>query len=149
MTLTRRGSGYALNGDGNELTEVLALLEHYIVDDARWAHNAKQHPAMVAKAAGYRKLRERLAQMQSQAAKEVTAEFFGKTYTASATRGDDGIYVRIFHEGKQVSPEYAVTDAVGADLMDATGINAVDNLIKMALKDLEENLKRQAQRQSP
>lgn len=146
MTLTRRGSGYALNGDGNELTEALSLLEDYITTDAQWAHNAGRRPAMLAKAASYRKLRDRLAGMQSQAAKDVSFECLGKTYTASARVGDDGLYVRILHEGRQVSPEYAITDAVDADLMDATGLDGVDELIQMAVSDLKEKLEREARK---
>lgn len=60
MTVTKRGNGYALNGDIHELTEALNLLEYYITEDASWAHNARRRPAMRAKAASYKQLRERL-----------------------------------------------------------------------------------------
>lgn len=66
MTVTRRGSGYALNGDVNELAETLNLLETYIEEDAKWAHNRKRRPAMMAKAAGYRAFRERLEILRQQ-----------------------------------------------------------------------------------
>jgi len=68
MTVTRRGNGYAVNGDIHELTEALNLLEYYIEDDARWSHNRRRRPAMLAKAAGYRQLRERLGALTGEEA---------------------------------------------------------------------------------
>ncbi len=66
MTVTKRGNGYALNGDIYELTEALNLLEYYLDDDAKWAHNWRRRPAMEAKAAGYRQLRERLGALKDE-----------------------------------------------------------------------------------
>lgn len=66
MTVTKRGSGYALNGDVHELTEALNLLESYIEHDAQWAHNRRRRPAMMAQAARYRVLRERLTALATE-----------------------------------------------------------------------------------
>lgn len=142
MTVTRRGSGYALNGDVNELTEALSWLEGYIEQDAAWAHNRKQRPAMMAKAAGYRKLREFLAELHSVVTQSRQFTVGETTYETRVAQSDDGFYIRIYQEDKQVSPTYSVTGEVGNDLADDKGLDAVSELMDMAERDLAERLKK-------
>lgn len=72
MTVTKRGSGYSLNGDVHELTETLNLLESYILHDAQWAHNMGRQPAMTAQANKYKVLRMRLAALAAEEVKGLT-----------------------------------------------------------------------------
>lgn len=145
MTITRRGNGYALNGDANELMEVLRSLEGYIEQDALWAHNSRQRPAMKVKAAGYRKLHERLAELNNEHHRVHQFTVDETTYETRVSQSDDGYYVRIFKDDNPVSPTYSVTGQVGDELKEYTGMDPVSELVEMAEGDLKENLKRRPQ----